>query len=103
MTNENENKTYIVKFSKPFTWEGNEYKSVDLSAIENLTGEQLCEAYKRFGNSGVISALPEQSPEFASIIASMVADMPIEFFKTLGAKELYKIKNRVSMYFFEED
>jgi hypothetical protein len=94
---------YLVEFKKPFKWEDKEYKTIDLAGMEDLTGRQLCDIHKAFDALGIASALKEQSPEFACIVANTVTKIPVEFFKELPAKELNKVKNKVFTYFFSED
>ena len=94
---------YIITFRSPIKWEETEYKSIDLSGLENLNGSQLCEIHKRFDALGLAAALKEQSPEFAAIAANVVTGIPIEFFHFIPARELNKIKNKVFNYFFTED
>lgn len=98
-----EEESLVVYFKKPFTYENKVYESVDLSEIENLTGKQLCEIHKRFTATQNFAIAPETSPAFACFTASMVTELPIEFFYALPAKELNKIKRTVSAYFFGED
>lgn len=96
-------KDMTVKFAKPVRWEDTDYKAVDLSQLESLTGRQLCEIHKKFDALGIASAIKEQSPQFAVIAASTVTHLPVEFFYELPAKELNKVKNKVFSYFFTED
>lgn len=98
-----EENEYIVTFKKPFNFEGKVYTSVDLSGLEDLNGKQLCEIHKRFTKEQNVSLTPEMSPAFACITANMVTGYPIEFFFSLPAKELSKIKRTVSAYFFGGD
>ncbi len=97
------NNEYYVEFGKPFKFEDKEYKGVDMSGIETLTGKQYCEAAKKFSSGGNVDVIMQQNPEFAAIVASMVTNLPIEFFYALPAKELNAVKNRVSNYFFGRD
>ena len=101
-TAQEENDLRIV-FKKPFRWEDNEYKEVDLSGLEDLTGGELCALHKQFDKLGIASALKEQSPSFAVLAASKVTGIPTEFFEALPAKELTKISRAVFSYFFTED
>lgn len=98
-----EENEYVITFKKPFNFEGEVYTSVDLSGLEDLTGKQLCEIHKRFTKEQNVSLTPEMSPAFACITANVVTNLPIEFFFSLPAKELGKIKRTVSAYFFAED
>lgn len=97
-----EGNEYIVTFKKPFTFENKVYDSIDLSGLEDLTGAQLCDAYRQFTKNKNQSFTPELTPAFAAIVATMVTGHPIELFYQLPAKYLNKIKTTVSNYFFEE-
>ena len=41
-------KKNIFKLSKPFTFEGETYTELNLAALEDITGQQLCEVEKMF-------------------------------------------------------
>lgn len=100
--NEEENELLVV-FKKPYTFEGKEYNEIDLSGIEDMTGDQLITAHRLFAKSKGVSLTPELDPGYAAIVGSMVTGKPIEFFKYLPAKELAKVKRVVSGFFFSED
>ena len=99
---EEENELLVV-FKKPFMFEGVEYTEIDLSGIEDMSGEQLIMAHRHFAKSKGVSLTPELDPGYAAIVGSMVTGKPIEFFKSLPAKELAKVKRVVSGFFFSED
>ena len=39
---EDQEESLILKFKKPYVFEGKEYTEVDLSAMEDMTAEDLC-------------------------------------------------------------
>ena len=39
---EDQEESLILKFRKPYMFEGKEYTEVDLSAMEDMTAEDLC-------------------------------------------------------------
>ncbi|TCI25573.1 phage tail assembly protein [Exiguobacterium sp. SH5S4] len=85
----------IVKFKKPYSFEGQTYQSVDLSGIDDLTGDDLLEADRAYTASGQFSPLPEMTLAYAFSIAATVTKQPIEFYRSLPAKEGLKVKNEV--------
>lgn len=85
----------IVKFKKPYQFEGKTYESVDLSGIDDLTGDDLLEADRAYTSSGQFSPVPEMTLAYAFSIAATVTEQPIEFYRALPAKEALKIKNEV--------
>lgn len=90
----------VIEFAKPFTFEGKEYKSVDLSGIDELSTADLIQAQSRMERSGTQSVLPELNYLYICIICSLATKLPEEFFKALPAKEGIKLKNAVSSSFF---
>lgn len=94
-------KSNYVEFTKPFKFEGEEHKGVDLSGLEDMSTEQLTQAERIFERSGGVSALKELNLEYTCIIASIVTGKPLEFFKALPAKDGNKIKTQVGAYFFD--
>lgn len=99
---EEENDLYL-KFKRTFHWEDNDYEGVDLSGMETLTGDDLCQIHKQFDRLGIPATIKEQNPSFAAIVASRVTGLPDAFFSALPAKELNNIKNMVFAHFFTED
>ena len=90
----------ILKFSKPYSFEGGSISEVDLSNLENMTAEDMIAAQKILTASGSISVMPENSLEHALIIASRATGHPVEFFRTLSMRDSMKLKNRVSGFIF---
>lgn len=102
-TEETEELSNIVKFSKPFNFEGTEYKEVDLSGVENLTGKDMIEAQKEYGKGNFApNAMPEVDIRYTLIIAQKATKLPYEFFEQLPARECVKIRTVVTRAFFGE-
>lgn len=78
-------------FKKPFTFEGQEYTSVDLSELDNWTGEDVDKAKKRLklmdGVEPQDMTLPESNSDYCRIVASMASGLPFDFFKKLKAPD----------------
>ena len=92
----------IVKFSKPYKFEGREYTEVDLSGLEDLSAEDMISADKYLSKNGSFSVVPEMALEYACFIAAQCSGQPIEFFRRLPAKEAIKVKNKVTGFFYGE-
>lgn len=94
----------IVKFRKPFKFEGQEYKEIDLSGLDDLTAQDMVSVdriLKR--NSTGIDVMPEVSMEYALNLAAKAAKQPIEFFQALPPREAMKVKNRIMGFLFGSD
>lgn len=93
------NDLYKVEFSKPYTFEGEEYTGIDLTGCDELTGNDAARAEKIMTARGENNMFPEMSATYAFIIASMGTGKPVEFFSGLPLKDSTKVKNRVRACF----
>ena len=101
---EEEEATMVVKFKKPYYFEGKEYTEIDLSGMEDLTGADMIAINKIMSRSSAgIDVMPEVSVEYACHFAARAAKQPIEFFMQLPPRELMKVKNRVMGFLFGSD
>lgn len=89
------NELFRVKFTKPYTFEGEEYTEIDLSGCDELTGNDAAKAEKIMLAKGDTNMFPEMSSTYAFIIASLGTGKPVEFFTGLPLKDSTKVKNRV--------
>lgn len=94
---------YEVTFTRPHTFEGKTYTSVNLEGLETMTSKDMRDAESWLTKKGIVSATPEMSMEYAVFIASRAAKLPIEFFESLHPKNAIKIKNKVTNFFYGED
>lgn len=99
---ENEEVSMIIKFKKPYKFEGKEYTEVDLSGLDDLQASDMIAVnkYMQRTSGGVIDVMPEVSMEYACVLASKAAKLPIEFFTSLPPREAMKVKNRVMGFLF---
>ena len=93
----------VLKLSKTYHFEGEEISTVDLSGLDNVSANQMIQAQKMITRSGNTTALLETNIEYLLILASFASGRPIEFFKKLNAKDVVKVKNRVTGFFFSEE
>lgn len=101
---ENDEITMIVKFKKPFMFEGKEYTEIDLSGLENLRAADMIAVNKRMQRTSQgIDVMPEVSLEYACELAAKGAQMPIEFFLALPPREAVRVKSRVMAFLFGSD
>ena len=95
-----QNNNLILKLSKIYNFEGESFSEIDLSKLEDMTAEDMIAAQKILTANGSISVMPENSLEFALIIASRATGHTVEFFRTLTMRDSMKLKNRVSGFIF---
>ena len=101
---ETEDVGMVIKFKKPYVFEKKEYTELDLSGMDDLTGADMIAVnkYMQRTSSG-IDVMPEVSLEYACVLASKAAKLPIEFFTGLPPREAMKVKNRVMGFLFGSD
>jgi len=93
----------LIKFSKPYIFEGKTYTEIDLAGLENLTAKDMIDGEKYLFKAGIISPMPDQTSEYICFIAGRVAVQPVEFFKGLPPKDITRVKNKVISFFYGED
>lgn len=93
----------VIKFGKPFVFEGKTYTEVDLRGIESLSGYDLCNADRALRAQGSTAPMTELTPDMACFLGGIAAHLPIEFFKALPIKEMIKVKNAVVGFIFGGD
>ncbi len=90
----------VVKFSRSYSFEGKSYSEVDLAGMDDLTAKDMIEAEKYLFKTGTVSALPDQAVGYVCFIASKISDQPIEFFMGLSPRDMNRVKNKVTGFFY---
>lgn len=62
---EPEEESLILKFRKPYKFEGQEYTEVDLSAMEDMTAADLCAVGKIMTRLGIVTLVAEMTVDYA--------------------------------------
>ena len=101
---EDDEESLIIKFKKPYKFEGKEYESIDLSGLEDLTAEDMVALEKQYDRKTPgLNFMSELKVEYAMMMAARAARQPVEFFEQLPAKEAVKVKNRIMGFLFGSD
>ena len=82
----------IVKFDKPYKFEGKEYDSLDLSGMAKMTVQDLIDVQKNIGNEMVAMSVMEMSTAFAQEMAVKATGKPVEFFKLMPRGKIKKVQ-----------
>ncbi len=93
----------VIKYRKPFQFEGETFTELDLHGMEDLRGRDLTAIEKAFNKTGVSSFVPESTTTYAKIVATKVTGLPAEFFEELPVGEIEKIKNAVVGFFYKDE
>lgn len=98
---EEDEDSLVIKFKKPYKFEGKEYTEIDLSGLEDLSASDMIAVNKIMNRSNPgIDVMPEVSLEYACNLAAKATKQPIEFFTNLPPKQAMKVKNRVMGFLF---
>jgi hypothetical protein len=98
-----EENTLVIELKKPYEFEGKSYDKIDLSGLENITGNDMIQVNRILEKQGQLPVLQEMKLEYAQEMASRITGYPVEFFKGLRAKDSIKLKNTISNFMFGED
>lgn len=100
---EPEDDSLILKFRKPYKFEGVEYTEVDLSAMEDMTAADLCAVGKIMTKLGIVNPVAEMTVDYAIYMAARASGKPVEFFQGLPPKEGIRLKNMVTGFLYGGD
>lgn len=87
---------HIMKFEKPYVFEGKEYKEIDLSGIADITSMNESEAENKLVRAGFTITETSALYLYSCIIASMVTGLPEDFFTGLPFEEVLKLRVAVN-------
>lgn len=93
----------VVKLSKIYHFEDRDIEEIDLTGLEDLTGamsQKIESLYRKTTKN--ISAQPEITLDYAMATASILTDLPVEFFRQISSKDLTKIKSRIINFLYED-
>lgn len=87
---------HVMKFEKPYVFEGKEYKEIDLSGIADITSMNESEAENKLVRAGFTITETSALYLYSCIIASMVTGLPEDFFTNLPFTEVLKLRVAVN-------
>ena len=93
----------VLRFQKPYSFEGETYTEVDLSGLEDLSAADLCKVGKMVKKIDGVDPIAEMSLPYAIYMAARVTGKPLEFFQQLPAREAIKLKNLVAGFLYGGD
>ena len=96
-----EEESLLIKFHKPYKFEGNEYTEIDLSGLDDLSAQDMIAVNKHMKRTNPgIDVMPEVSLEYALNLAAKACKQPVEFFLNLPPKEAMRVKSCVTGFLF---
>lgn len=86
-----------ITFSKPYTFEGQEYTEIDLD-LDSLLGRDVAAAKREWQRQGNYSMLIAADVEFCAYLAAKAAGKPLEFIEKLPAKDYCLVAQAVTNF-----
>jgi hypothetical protein len=85
----------IVKFAKPYSFEGTEYTEVDLSGMDKLTIQDMIDIQKKLAGEIATLAAVEATTSFAQEVATKASGKPVEFFKLMPRAKIKQVQTAI--------
>lgn len=97
----------FVKFRKPYTFEGKIYEGLDMSGLEDLSGQDMRKIESMAARFGSLeenaNPMRETSTAYALAAAMQVTGQPMEFFNRLPFRDMLLVKYTFEGFMFAED
>ncbi|WGV57787.1 phage tail assembly protein [Brevibacillus brevis] len=87
----------IVKFRKPFQFDGRTYEELVLD-LDSLTGDDLIACERMVQASQDMSYMKETSKSYLAAVAARSAKVPVEMMSKLPAREFTKVTVKVQTF-----
>lgn len=94
-----EKNKYLVKLSKPYHFENEDFTELDLSCLEGIGTKALLTAERAWTQKGNVSNQMETSIAYCLEVASAATGKPFEFFEGLPKVDGVTIKGVVQRDF----
>lgn len=99
-----EEESLVIRFGKPYLFEGKEYTELDLTCLEDMTAADMIAVENQYERKHPgINVMPEIRVGYTMMMAARAAKLPLEFFDRLPQKEAVKVKNRIMGFLFGSD
>lgn len=97
---ESKDRELLLKLKKPVTFDGKEYKEIDLSGLMDLKAKDLVLARRMVLTNGAgVDIYMERTLEFACYIANIVTGKPVSLFMELSSEDGWTLRNMVADFF----
>lgn len=96
MNVEDTTENHVMRFEKPYQFQGKTYTEVDLNGIADLNSMHESAAENALVRAGFVIMETSFNYLHACVLASMATGLPEEFFTGLPLRETLKLKNAVN-------
>lgn len=102
---EPEEESLVLKFRRPYQFEGQEYTELDLSGLEDVTAGTLENIGKILAKKspGLNPATIEMEMGYCELLAARVTGKPLEFFQRLPGRDAIALKSKIVGFLYGGD
>ena len=102
---EDQEESLILKFRRPYQFEGQEYTELDLSGLEDVTAGTLENIGKILAKKspGLNPATIEMEMGYCELLAARVTGKPLEFFQRLPGRDAIALKSKIVGFLYGGD
>ena len=92
--------THLIRWKRPYCFEGEEYTELDLSGLDNLTVQDAINAQRQLFNQqeAASTLLTETTTAFARVLAVKATGNPVEFFQQMPRGTWKAVSNAVRVH-----
>ena len=91
---------WVVKLIDPYEFEGKTIETVDLNGLFDLTGRDICQIDDQMLAKGYSGQGLELTEQYALSTVAKVCKQPWEYCDNMKARDVIRIKNIVSNFFY---
>nr|DAU15673.1 MAG TPA: tail assembly chaperone protein [Caudoviricetes sp.] len=91
---------WVVKLIDPYEFEGKTIETVDLNGLFDLTGRDICQIDDQMLAKGYSGQGLELTKQYALFTVAKVCKQPWEYCDNMKARDVIRIKNIVSNFFY---
>ena len=91
------------ELKSPITFEGKEYKSFDLTGLEDLSGQEYKDLLAKQEKLDGETSVPERELTFAYLAAAKVTGLPADLFAALKGRDAARLRWTIGAFFLKED
>ena len=102
---EDQEESLILKFRRPYLFEGQEYTELDLSGLEDVTAGTLENIGKILTKKspGLNPATIEMEMGYCELLEARVTGKPLEFFQRLPGRDAIALKSKIVGFLYGGD
>lgn len=102
---EDQEESLILKFRRPYQFEGQEYTELDLSGLEDVTAGTLENIGKILAKKspGLNPATIEMEMGYCELLAARVTGKPLEFFQRIPGRDAIALKSKIVGFLYGGD